>query len=180
MQKKYKFDAGHVIFRQGDKGTDLYLIRKGIVDIIKTFDNGEKLQLTTLYEGDILGEMAIAGNQERLADAVCRTECLVAISEADNLDALIESNPVFTKKLIKNFANRLHSSEQKMSEKIMSIDEVTKKRELLLISIIKKLMISSDFINKEGMIKSDFEKKKIELGLNEDEYRRLISISGKE
>ncbi len=175
MQKKYKFDAGHVIFKQGDTGTDFYLIRKGIVDIIKTFENGEKLLLTTLYEGDILGEMAITGNQERLADAVCRTDCLVAISEAYNLDALIDSNPVFTQKLIKNFANRLHSSEKMMSEKISSINESVKSRELMLAAVIKKLLLHSETEN-ENDYQTALENIKNELNISEEDFQKIISI----
>ncbi|MBN1495476.1 MAG: cyclic nucleotide-binding domain-containing protein [Spirochaetes bacterium] len=129
MQKEWRFSAGYTLFNQGEEGTVFYLIRKGEVDIIKTLDTGETVLLTTLGEGDIFGELAIVGGQPRLAAAVCRTDCLLAVAEADNLDALIESNPVFTQRLIKNFANRLNSSEQTMLRSMADIGGAFRARE---------------------------------------------------
>ena len=142
MQKEWRFSAGHRLFEQGGAGRVFYLIRKGEVDIVKTLDTGESVHMTTLREGDIFGEMAIVGNQPRLATAVCRTDCLLAVAEADNLDALIESNPVFTQRLIKNFANRLHDSEQIMLKSMAGMDDVSKRREKALITICRVLLLA--------------------------------------
>jgi CRP-like cAMP-binding protein/RsiW-degrading membrane proteinase PrsW (M82 family) len=141
MQKEWRFSAGHRLFEQGEEGRVFYLIRKGEVDIIKTLDTGENVRMTTLTDGDIFGEMAIVGNQPRLATAVCRSDCLLAVAEADNLEALIENNPVFTQRLIKNFANRLHSSEQIMLKSIADIDSVSKQREEALVNICRVLLL---------------------------------------
>jgi CRP/FNR family cyclic AMP-dependent transcriptional regulator len=142
MQKEWRFSVGHRLFEQGEEGKVFYLIRKGEVDIVKTLDTGESVRLTTLAEGDIFGEMAIVGNQPRLATAVCRTDCILAVAEADNLDALIESNPVFTQRLIKNFANRLHDSEQIMLKSMAGMDDVSKRREKALITICRVLLLA--------------------------------------
>ena len=145
MQKEWRFGEGHVLFEQGEEGKVFYLIRKGKVDIIKTLDSGEKVRMVTLTEGDIFGEMAIVGNQPRLATAVCRTECLLAVAEADNLDVLIENNPVFTQRLIKIFANRLHASEQTLLKNMADIGTISKKKEEALLSLCKILMVIAGF-----------------------------------
>ncbi|HNW27616.1 MAG TPA: cyclic nucleotide-binding domain-containing protein [Spirochaetota bacterium] len=142
MQKEWRFGKGHVLFEQGEEGKVFYLIRKGKVDIIKTLETGEKVRMVTLSEGDIFGEMAIVGNQPRLATAVCRTECLLAVAEADNLDVLIENNPVFAQRLIKIFANRLHASEQTMLKSMADAEIITKKREDMLIALCKLLYVA--------------------------------------
>ncbi len=143
MQKEWRFGEGHVLFEQGEAGKVFYLIRKGKVDIVKTLDTGEKVRMTTLTEGDIFGEMAIVGNQPRLATAVCRTECLLAVAEADNLDVLIENNPVFTQRLIKIFANRLHASELTLLKSMADIGSTSKKREEAVLKLCWMLMIMS-------------------------------------
>lgn len=150
MQKEWRFSQGHVLFKQGEEGRVFYLIRKGNVDIVKTLDTGEKVLMVTLGEGDIFGEMAIVGNQPRLATAVCRTECLLAVAEADNLDVLIENNPVFTQRLIKIFANRLHASEMTLLKNMADADSTTKKKEELLIVLCKILFAASAPERKEA------------------------------
>ncbi len=139
MQKEWRFSAGDTLFNQGEEGKVFYLIRKGKVDIVKTLDSGETVHLTTLAEGDIFGEMAIVGGQPRMAAAVCKTDCLLAVAEADNLDALIESNPVFTQRLIKIFANRLHSSEQTMLKSMADFGAAHRRREEALAALCKVL-----------------------------------------
>ncbi|MBN2159076.1 MAG: cyclic nucleotide-binding domain-containing protein [Spirochaetes bacterium] len=139
MQKEWRFSAGQKLFEQGEEGRIFYLIRKGEVDIIKTLDTGERVTMAVLKEGDIFGEMAIVGNQPRLATAICRTDCLLAVAEADNLDALIEGNPVFTQKLIKNFANRLHASEQIMLKSMADSGAASKRREESLLALCRVL-----------------------------------------
>ncbi len=145
MQKEWRFSEGHVLFEQGEEGKVFYLIRKGKVDIVKTLDTGEKVQMVTLTEGDIFGEMAIVGNQPRLATAVCRTECLLAVAEADNLDVLIENNPVFTQRLIKIFANRLHASELTLLKSMADIGSTSKKKDDALLTLCRILMVAGGF-----------------------------------
>lgn len=149
MQKEWRFGEGHVLFEQGEEGKVFYLIRKGKVDIVKTLETGEKVRMVTLSEGDIFGEMAIVGNQPRLATAVCRTECLLAVAEADNLDVLIENNPVFVQRLIKIFANRLHASEQTMLKSMADAEISTKKKEEMLVAVCKLLYAASG-LNRGG------------------------------
>jgi len=113
LQREYHYEKGAVIFRQGEQGRDFYLIRKGEIGIYKIGEDGEEIFFNTLHEGDILGEMAIAGDQPRMAEARCNTECILARGEADNLDVLIRESPEFARSLINIFAKRLYSSEKK-------------------------------------------------------------------
>jgi len=118
MHDEWNYSKGHILFHQDQRGNEFFLIKKGEIDIIKTTEKGENITLTTMKEGEIVGEMSIVGDQPRLATAVCKTDCILAKAEADNLDILIDNNPEFTKLLIKTFANRLLNSENRMTELI--------------------------------------------------------------
>ncbi|HOT46048.1 MAG TPA: cyclic nucleotide-binding domain-containing protein [Spirochaetota bacterium] len=184
MQKEWRFGEGHVLFEQGEEGKVFYLIRKGKVDIVKTLETGEKVRMVTLSEGDIFGEMAIVGNQPRLATAVCRTECLLAVAEADNLDVLIENNPVFAQRLIKIFANRLHASEQTMLKSMADAESITKKREDMLMAVCKLLYVAAglDGGGIQELDGNDAALLSSQLGLNKDAivtiYNRVTAAGG--
>ncbi|TFH39879.1 MAG: cyclic nucleotide-binding domain-containing protein, partial [Chrysiogenales bacterium] len=143
MQGERRYGAGTRIFEQGDEAGNFYLVRKGEVDIMKTLEGGEEVLLATLGEGDIFGEMAIVGSQPRLAGAVCRTDCLLAVADAENLDALIEGNPEFTRRLIRNFANRLNNSERTMMKSMADTGGSFRRKEELYLLAIKALYIAS-------------------------------------
>lgn len=145
LQKEYHYEEGTVLFHQGDRGRDIYLVRKGKVDIIKKGEKGEEIILTTLAEGDIFGEMAIAGNQPRMAEARCRTDCIMARGEGDNLDVLIEQNPEFTQRLINNFARRLFDSEAKMLKTLKKVESRADERtEIMAESFLALLSLKNN------------------------------------
>lgn len=71
------FKDGAIIFKQGDRATELYVIQDGSVKI----QLGNRL-LKTLYPDDIFGEMALIEDEPRSATAIAATDVtLVALSE---------------------------------------------------------------------------------------------------
>ncbi len=137
MEQEYTFPSGHEVFRQGEQGNEFYLIRKGTINIMKRLPNGGRVLLTAMGRGDIFGEMAILGNQTRLATAVCIGECVLAVARADNLDALITHNPEFARKLLETLARRHHASERNFMNIIRRMNTSTGKTNTLLLSLIK-------------------------------------------
>ena len=72
-----EFKAGDVIFKQGDVGHELFVVKRGKVEI----RIGDRV-LDTLSEGNILGEMALIDSAPRNATAAAKTDAtLVPVSE---------------------------------------------------------------------------------------------------
>ncbi len=122
MQTEKMFKAGAKIFNEGDKGTDFYLIKKGKVIFYKKKSEDEIMVMDTMEAGEIFGEMAIVGDNPRAATAVCATDCIIAVSDKDSLDALIRGNPDFAVSLIRKLAQRVHMSERILSANITDLD----------------------------------------------------------
>ncbi len=137
MEQEYTFPSGHEVFRQGERGDEFYLIQQGKINIMKKLPNGGQVLLTTMGRGDIFGEMAILGNQTRLATAVCSGKCVLSVARGDNLDALIEHNPEFARKLLETLARRHHASEQNFMNIIRRMKTGTGKTNNLLLSLVK-------------------------------------------
>ena len=62
-------DRGEWIFKEGDPGDGLYLIRSGIVQIIKQ-SGDSKVTLATLSKDEVFGEIAIFSDKPRMAGAI--------------------------------------------------------------------------------------------------------------
>jgi len=137
MEQEYTYPSGHEVFRQGELGNEFYLIRKGKINIMKKLPSGGQVLLTTMGRGDIFGEMAILGNQTRLATAVCGGQCVLAVARADNLDALIAHNPEFARMLLETLARRHHASERNYLNIIGRMKSTTGKTNTLLLSLVK-------------------------------------------
>jgi CRP/FNR family transcriptional regulator, cyclic AMP receptor protein len=72
------FQAGQVIFTEGQSGGAAYVVQRGVVEIAKEGPNGPRI-LGHVPAGGIFGEMALIDNQPRMAGAraIEETVCLV-------------------------------------------------------------------------------------------------------
>ena len=62
-------DKGEWIFKEGDPGDGLYLIRSGLVQIIKQ-SGDSKITLATVSKDEVFGEIAIFSDKPRMAGAI--------------------------------------------------------------------------------------------------------------
>ena len=73
------YEEGDTIFKEGDKGTAMYIIEKGQVEIRK-----KDKTLSFFTKGSVFGEMALFEDAKRSADAIARTG--VGLYRLDNQD----------------------------------------------------------------------------------------------
>jgi len=86
--KTLEFDAGAVVFKQGDPGDVCYLVRTGVVEVIREEGPGPR-HVATLQAGEIVGESALLTSTPRDASLrVLERAELLALPRADLLDAL--------------------------------------------------------------------------------------------
>lgn len=97
---KRTFGEGELIFAEGDAPDVAYLIESGRVEVW-TCQNGQKLTLSYLDAGEILGEMAVIDRAPRSASAQALSEVHVTEIRADQLrQRLDEADPVLRALLV--------------------------------------------------------------------------------
>lgn len=104
-----KYQDGETIFKQGEKGREMYIIRLGKVKIFRKSDS-KQVTLATLGVDDFFGEMALFGDLPRSAtvQAVGQTE-LLAVDKGIFMNLIKE--PVVWKVL------------ERMSQRLRDIDD---------------------------------------------------------
>jgi len=85
---KRAFKAGESIFRRGDGGDELLLIRRGSVRVLLPLDDRENHHLATFGRGDFIGEMAFLDRAPRSANAVAFTDTDLYALSRQRFDAL--------------------------------------------------------------------------------------------
>ena len=74
------YKKGETLFREGDRGSEAYVIKKGLVEV-SGFDGYSKKVIGTVKAGSIVGEMAVISDMPRMATATAMEETLcVALS----------------------------------------------------------------------------------------------------
>jgi CRP-like cAMP-binding protein len=94
--------AGDVIFRAGDPGDLMYVVKSGKVDI---YLGGELID--SVGAGGIIGEMAIISDEPRSATALARTDCTLTPIDRRRFELLVQETPHFAVMVMRVLAERL-------------------------------------------------------------------------
>jgi len=104
-----------VIFKEGDPGSDAYLIRKGTVDIYKVMNN-KKVLLERLQPGEIFGEMAILSGEPRSAHAMASEYVELVVINRNDLEVSIQKSLPIVQALSKLLIKRLRRTNDMIQE----------------------------------------------------------------
>ena len=99
--------AGDVIFRENEKGNEMFVIVEGQVEIRKSTGPSSSKTLTVLHKGDMFGEMAIIEKMPRSATAVAVEPTRLLVLNEMLYEATITSNPDFARKMNKVLSERI-------------------------------------------------------------------------
>jgi len=103
------FNAGEILFEEGDAGETAYLIRSGEVEILHLIGNEERI-LARLGRGEIFGEMSLIDNQPRMATARVSADAELSVISRENIQARLgrlETSDTVLRRLIDVFVTRI-------------------------------------------------------------------------
>ena len=105
-RQRRHFADGEVIFKRGDKATEMYVVFEGAVRIYRDRD-GTETELATLGPDDFFGEMALFDDKPRSASARAVGPVEVRVISGDTLE-MMQCDPV-VRQLLETLAQRLRS-----------------------------------------------------------------------
>jgi CRP-like cAMP-binding protein len=85
--------AGTVIFQQGDRAENLYLVAWGEVAIRYKPDDGPLMTVTRVQPGGVFGWSSAVGNLTYTSGAVCSLDSEILRIHGEELRRLCENNP---------------------------------------------------------------------------------------
>ena len=106
------FPAGHTMWKAGDPGGELFVIRSGEAEVYFKNDTGERIVLETARIGDFVGELSLLDKGTRTASVVV-TEDLEALRvDRNDLQILFRHHPDAALDVLAAMARRLrHTAE---------------------------------------------------------------------
>ncbi|MCL6640686.1 MAG: cyclic nucleotide-binding domain-containing protein [Candidatus Rokubacteria bacterium] len=112
--------TGQVLFREGDSGDEMFVVRTGTMVISKAVTGRVEQVLARVTAGDFFGEMALFDRAPRSATIQAESEATLLVLDRDNLNILIEQNPraaaAFFHALVRVFIERLRASGELVAE----------------------------------------------------------------
>ncbi len=99
--------AGKKIFKAGESGTELYMIRRGTVKITVPLDKKESYHMATCGPGDIIGGLNFLDGSGHTADAQAIDDVEVYALSKKGFSELVQLHPALALRIIKQVARNL-------------------------------------------------------------------------
>jgi CRP-like cAMP-binding protein len=110
--------AGAIVFREGERGDEMYVVVAGKVRISTRVPGGGEEALGILEPGSHFGEMAMVDDSPRSADAIAHTACALAVVRRDALEQLMFVDKDLAYDLLWTFVRTLSARLRDTNEKI--------------------------------------------------------------
>lgn len=113
---KETFKTGEFIFFEGDIDFHFYIVESGQVQIFTKNDQGERVNIAVIDEGESFGEFALLDRQPRSASAQALTECsLIKVSDK-GYEQLLSELPLWASSMLKSFSRRMKQANQALQK----------------------------------------------------------------
>jgi len=112
------YGQGHIIFREGDTGGQLYLIMDGRIRISREVSGMGEEALAILGPGEAFGEMSIIDDFPRSADARVHERCRLLVLERESVEELLFLDKELAYEILWNVVKILSSRLRETNDKM--------------------------------------------------------------
>ena len=177
MDSQYlrSFAQGAVLFREGERGRTMFVLRSGKVRISRTVRGGEKT-FAVLGPGEFFGEMAILNSKPRSATATALEPVTALELDARRFEAMVTSQAEIAVRVIQKLARRLDNADALITI-LTKRDPKTR--------VLLGLMREAERRGEPGsepesvIIRFDFDEMAEELGLKRAELDEVVARIGR-
>ncbi len=108
-----RFSSGQVLFREGDFGTEAFLLQEGRVRLIKRVRAVER-SLMVLRPGDLFGESAFITGAPRSSTAIALSDGAALALDNATFQSLLENNRSVASRIVQQLVRRLRDAEDQI------------------------------------------------------------------
>lgn len=105
--KPQHFNSGDVIFREGDAGSELFVITQGCASVELAQAGSAPIRLATFATGTSFGELALLDQQARSATVIADGPLTCYALSQESFDALKENSPMAAIRMLENLGSEL-------------------------------------------------------------------------
>ena len=121
--ERVAFEAGHVLFREGDMGDAAYIIMEGEADVLVDSPAGP-VSVAILGHNAFVGEIAILCDVPRTATVKARQRLVCLRISKELFLRLINEFPQMAVAVVRELALRLEASNQKLRSAVAEVEKL--------------------------------------------------------
>jgi CRP-like cAMP-binding protein len=110
-----RFQAGEVVFREGDESDTCYIVRSGRARAVREHPDGRSITLAHFGPGDIFGELAMFDDERRSATVETLEETVVIGILGGDMRRLLREHSDISVKLLSALGRRLRQTNERLA-----------------------------------------------------------------
>lgn len=114
--KRRSLKKGEALFRKGDEGNTLYIVKEGSIKIVLPTEMGDEVTPAILTSGDFFGEMALLDGLPRSADAVALEHSELLALKRDDFLAFLINNEEAIRSVFSAVSQRLRKTDDLLED----------------------------------------------------------------
>ncbi|HYG54987.1 MAG TPA: SulP family inorganic anion transporter [Burkholderiales bacterium] len=108
LVRRLEFEAGDVVFQEGELGDDMYLIARGTASVkLRQAEGGAPTRLVTFAPGTVFGEVALLDKGPRSATVEADSAMVCYVLGGAQFERLTREHPRIAVQLLRNLAGEL-------------------------------------------------------------------------
>ena len=124
IAREQQFPAAKEIFKEGDKGDGVYVVKEGKVEISGLVRPDMRLVFSHIGPGDVFGEMAVIESKPRSACAVAKEDTTVYFIPRAEMVALVERSPTLALGLLREVSRRLREFNRQYLREVLQAERL--------------------------------------------------------
>jgi signal transduction histidine kinase len=119
------FAAGQQIFKEGDSGDGIYVVKEGAVEISVAMTQNARRIFAKIGPGEIFGEMAVLELKPRSATAIAAAPTQVYFIPRDALLLMLSHSPALSLELLREISQRLREFNVRYIEETIQAERLS-------------------------------------------------------
>jgi signal transduction histidine kinase len=124
IAQERSYPSGAQIFKEGDSGDGIYVVREGRVEICLAMTENVHRVFANINPGEIFGEMAVVEFKPRSATAVAAVPTQVYFIPRDALLAMLDRSPTLSLQLLREISQRLRDFNKRYIDETLQAERL--------------------------------------------------------
>jgi signal transduction histidine kinase len=124
IAQERRFAEGQDIFREGESGDGVYVVKDGLVEISVSITPNNRRIFAQIRPGELFGEMAVLELKPRSATATAGKDSLVYFIPREELLVMVEHSPALSLELMRQISERLRDFNRHYIQEILQTERL--------------------------------------------------------
>lgn len=118
------YPSGAQIFKEGDTGDGIYVVKDGMVEISLAMDQNVRRVFAKIGPGEMFGEMAVLEFKPRSATATAVAQTCAWFIPRNEMLAILERSPALSLELLREISQRLREFNRRYMEETLQAERL--------------------------------------------------------